>query len=247
MNQSGRVAVGVACLALIIGITACQSLAVKPGVFAPSIRLKSANVAAPPPAGAAAGSRRPARFTGITTYVDPRGRYTFRYPSDWPAIANAEGDGAAFVPNAGDPDTVLISHASELSRPVDSRDLVMLSRQVDAEVGRLPDAVIRERNDEAIGEVLRLERVVSFRDGATGRERKIRVLFAGSWQLELSWQGATTDDYDYYLPQANYAFTWFTLAPFLWSAFDGMANAPAAMPSEEPTSDGQSKHDQPSN
>jgi hypothetical protein len=223
-----------------IALAGCQSLAVKPGTVGASIHLKSANASVAssdgtweaPSTRPNAALRKPALFTGVATYTDPRGRYTFRYPSDWIAVTNASGDGVAFVPNAGDPNTVLISHATEIPHAVGSRDLAILGRQVDAELGRLPNAVIREPNDEAVGEALRLERVVSFRDGAATRERKVRVLIAGSWQLELIWQGATVDDYDYYLPQANYALTWFTLAPSLWSAFDGTPSASATFLSD---------------
>jgi hypothetical protein len=172
-RRAGRVATAVVCLALAVTITACQSLTVKPGALTPSVHLKSASLLAASgtvhlpaqPSGTVVAQRRPARFTGIATYVDPRGLYTFRYPSDWTQIANTDGDGVAFVPNEDDPRTVITSYASQISWAVGSRDLALLGRQVDGEIGRLPDAVIRERNDEAIGEVLRLDRVVSFRDG----------------------------------------------------------------------------------
>ena len=76
--------------------------------------------------------RPPPRFYGVATYADPKGRFTFRYPTTWHQFELDENrDGVMFSPEAENPQTFFSVWVTELDTEVVAEDLDDLKAGVD--------------------------------------------------------------------------------------------------------------------
>jgi hypothetical protein len=193
--------------------------------------------------------RETPKFTGITTYADPQGRFTFRYPTDWHAFdikeVAGEGErqspdtsavesppapvqalvireGLGVVPNPDDPDTLLTAWVAPLEEHVIAEDLDDLKAGVDAGLAELEDCHVEASSDTVLGNLIKFERIYTFRDPATGatRKRKQWLLYVDEWLMSLTWQGSSPEEYQYWLAMANQSFFSFNIPEALWFATD---------------------------
>jgi hypothetical protein len=166
---------------------------------------------------------RPARprWTGIDTYIDPQGRYTFRIPSDWYRFELDPGiEGVMFSPEPADPQTYISSWARKLETSVVAEDLPVLRGGVAEGLAQLADCQVESEQDGTYGNLIKFERVFTYRDGEATRKRKIWIMYVDYWQIILTYQGSSPEEWEYWLPMGNYAFHHFTIPPELWFATD---------------------------
>ncbi len=165
--------------------------------------------------------RKPARFTGIRTYNDPLGRFTIRHPTDWEQFELEDGrDGVMWVPDTRDLETNFSVWLTELEEGVVAEDLEALKEGVDEGLASLPDCHVESAEEETISNIVKFERVFTFtHDGRTAK-RKTWILYVDVWQMVLTWQGSTEEEYKYWLAMANYSFATFNLPEALWFATD---------------------------
>jgi hypothetical protein len=164
-------------------------------------------------------------FTGITTYQDQDGRFKFRHPSDWDRDELAEDrDGVIVRPEPDDDDTYFAVWIQALDIVVAADDLPELRDGLDAGMAQLPEAVVTPLREDTYGNIVKVERSVDFVEAGVTRRRKVWGLYADKWQLLVTYQGSTVDEYEYWLPMANYCYNTFELPEALWFATDPEVN-----------------------
>jgi hypothetical protein len=206
------------------------------------------------PAGAAGGAAETPKFTGVTVHRDPRGRFAVRYPTGWytfeirsetplagprpaadaPPPADAAPDptppaareGIGFGPDPADRHTVFTVWAAPLDERVVAEDLEDVRPGVDEGLRALPGCAVEEGSERVLGNLLRFERIYTFRDDAPDaaapgappavRKRKQWLLYVDRWLLCLTWQGATARAYEYWFAMANQSFLTFEIPHALW-------------------------------
>lgn len=166
-------------------------------------------------------SRDIPEFTGITTYRDPAGRYSFRYPWDWQAEPLDEGrDGIILKPDLNDPDTHFAAWSSQLDVPVTAADLADLDASFDEGMKTLPELRIVSTGNDTFGNIVRLERLFTYTHDKHTCQRRVWAIYAAQMQLVLIYQGSTPDLYRYWLPMGNYCYATLELPETTWLTTD---------------------------
>ncbi len=166
-------------------------------------------------------ARRPAHFIGVRTYQDPQGRFHFRYPTDWPEFELEDGrEGIMFVPEAEDLHTNFSAWISELEHAAVAEDLEELQRGVDDGLVTLAECNVESASQDALGNLIKFERIFTFRDGDAVRKRKLWILYVDTWLIVLTFQGASVEAFDHWLAMVNYTFDTFNVPPELWFSVD---------------------------
>jgi hypothetical protein len=165
--------------------------------------------------------RQPPRFYGVATYTDPLGRFSFRYPTTWQQFELSDNrDGVLFSPEAENPQTWFSVWASELGIDVVAEDMENLKLGLEEGLSQLSECRVESESEEPLGNLIKFERIFTFRENGMIRKRRIWVLYANHWQIVVTWQGATEEEYDYWLSMGNYSFFTFTIPDALWFATD---------------------------
>jgi hypothetical protein len=169
------------------------------------------------------------RFVGVKTYKDSVGRFTFRYPTGWHQFElEDERDGVMFAPSASDPQTYFAVWATRLETEIVLEDLDDLRAGIEEGFSQLPEYAVEEAKEDTFGNLLKFERLFTFREGETLRKRRIWIMYAAKWQIVVVFQGETPEEYHHWLPMGNYSFNTFTLPPELWFATDRELNPGSA-------------------
>lgn len=134
------------------------------------------------------------------------------------AIAAQEGLG--FAPDPSDPFTVFTVWASSLGENVAADDLDVLRAGVDEGLQLLPASQVETAAEIVLGNLMRFERIYSFREGDAVRRRKQWLVYVDQWLICLTWQGATPAAYDFWFAMANQSFLTFELPEALWYSAD---------------------------
>ena len=166
---------------------------------------------------------RPARpqYRGIRTYRDPKGRFLFRYPSDWHQYELSDDrDGVMFSPEPEDPQTWFAVWATRLPDVVVAEDAETLREGVEEGLARLADLQVEQASDDVLGNLCKFERVYTFRDGKVIRKRRVWMVYVYKWLFAVMAQGANVEEYHYWFPMLDDCFDSFDLAPTLWFASD---------------------------
>ena len=145
-------------------------------------------------------------FTGLGVYRNMEYRYSVLYPEGWHQLdleTEEGGQGVIFAPPPGDAATSFSVEARDLGMTVGEDDLPTLRAGFLAGLRRLPKSRIQDQEEYAIGRLIGLEARQSYREGATPRKRWVRLLYQGSTQVRLIAQGATAEEFDYWLPMFN--------------------------------------------
>jgi len=164
--------------------------------------------------------RPPPRFTGVTTYQDPKGRYSLRFPTDWQRYDLEGREGIRYAPRTDDPDTWFTAWVSKLEEKVVAEDLDDLKAGVQEGLEQLTDCVVASESDVVLGNLIKFERIFTFRENGAIRKRTVWLLYVDVWLISLTWQGSSEEEYEYWLPMANYAYATFNLPEALWFATD---------------------------
>jgi hypothetical protein len=166
-------------------------------------------------------SQRPApQFRGVSTYRDHLGRFSFRYPTDWQRRDLTGKDGIRVAPVGNDPDTWFAGSVEELALQVVADDLDELRSGVDEALAGFADCQVEDQSQTILGNLIRFDRLFTFAENGVRRKRHFWLLYVDKWLISLVWQGSTVEEYEYWLPMANYAFGTFEIPNALWFATD---------------------------
>jgi hypothetical protein len=130
-------------------------------------------------------------------------------------------EGFGFAPDAGDPATAFTVWAAPLGENVVAEDLDDLQAGVDEGLQALEDCAVESAGNTVLGNLIRFERIYTFRERAGGeagvvRKRKQWLLYVEKWLICLTWQGSTVEEYRYWFAMANQSFLTFELPTALW-------------------------------
>ncbi len=167
-------------------------------------------------------SERPApRFIGVDTYRDPKGRFAFRYPSNWHKFNLAEKrEGVLYSPEAENPQTWFSVWVTDLKEHVVAEDLHVLRQGVEQGLAQLTECTIEQSTDDVLNNLIKFERVFTFRDGDTIRKWRQWLLYVDHWLMVITYQAENSTEYDYWYAMVNQSFVHFTLPEELWFAVD---------------------------
>ena len=90
----------------------------------------------------------------------------------------------------------------------------------DEALAAMPECEVLTANNDALGNLVRIERIYTFRDGDAIRKRKVWMLYVSQWNIVLTFQGETIEEYHHWFAMANYTFNSFNLPEALWFAAD---------------------------
>lgn len=165
--------------------------------------------------------REAPRFTGVAYYDDPKGRFRFRFPTDWERYdLEDDREGRLFAPNPDDLQTYFAVWVTELEQAVVAEDLDDLMAGVADGLAQLPSAHVESGSEACMGNLIKFERVLTFSLDGKVAKRKTWILYVDRWTIVLTWQGSTEEEYEHWLAMANYGFATFNVAEELWFATD---------------------------
>jgi hypothetical protein len=125
-----------------------------------------------------------------------------------------------FSPEAENPQTWFSVWVSRLDANVVAEDLEDLQLGVDEGLAQLADCKIELSSEEPLGNLIKFERIFTFREDDVIRKRRMWIMYVDTWQMVVTYQGATEEEYEYWLSMGNHSFHHFTIPEALWFATD---------------------------
>lgn len=141
------------------------------------------------------------RYRGIYRHVEREGGYSIWIPTDWRRLEMV-GDhkGAIYTPYPDRYDTCISTEKVVLEHAVKHGDVPTLREGFTAGLNSLPDVQIESQDETVTSTLIIYEAKVTFSEGEARRKRWVRVVYWGEGQLIVMAQGATPEEYDYWMP-----------------------------------------------
>jgi hypothetical protein len=140
-------------------------------------------------------------YHGMRKHVDRQAGYAVWLPSDWQRYDLADGrDGALYTPHPDRCDTCLSAEKRRLEFSVRAKDMGILREGFREGLDALPGVEVETQDEAITSSLLTLEARFTFLEGEARRKRWVRVVYWGNGQLILIAQGATPEEFDYWLP-----------------------------------------------
>ena len=141
---------------------------------------------------------RPA-FRGLNWHKTKH--FSFFRPIDWYQFDWLDDrQGILFGPTPDDNATLFGIDIKDIGVSVTKDDLEDLLTGLLSGIKQLPDSQIESQEGWVAGVVTGVEAKYTFREKETVRKRWVRVLYQDGRQITVTAQGATVEDYDYWLP-----------------------------------------------
>lgn len=165
-------------------------------------------------------ARQPPQFSGVDTYQDPLGRFSFRFPTHWHRFDLEGREGVMYRPMLEDEHTSLTAWVSRLEHAVVAEDLADLRTGIGEGLATLPGCHVEAESEVVLGNLIKFERIYTYLDQGIRRKRKVWIMYVDTWLMVLAWQGRDEEEYEYWLAMVNYTFHFFTIPEALWFATD---------------------------
>ena len=123
-------------------------------------------------------------------------------------------------PDRDDEATHFAVAVTDLGVSVVADDLEVLREGFENGMATLPEVLVESSRDDLYNDIVKLERTLTFTDEGEVRKRRVWSMYADHWQFIVVFQGATVEEFHYWLPMGNYCFTSFQLPMALWYATD---------------------------
>lgn len=145
--------------------------------------------------------KRPA-FYGLTWQKHEH--FSFMRPTTWHLFEWVDDrEGVLFGPTPEDTDTLFAVDVKDIGIRLDADDLADLEAGFLDGIENLAESQIEWRDTWTAGAVMGIEAKYTFREGEQTRKRWVRVLYQDSRQITVTAQGATVEEYHYWLPMFN--------------------------------------------
>lgn len=165
-------------------------------------------------------------FTGLKLQEDREWRYYFWYPKSWHAYAlDGERNGFLCSPMSQAPTTFFSVEVVPLEVSVQAEDVDDLVAGAQEGLNALSGLQVESSTQSAAGARIEIERVLTFQDGESTRKRRIRLIYDQDRLYSLISQGATAEEYEYWLSMLNYCHLTFELGLFSFQGLDPSALA----------------------
>jgi hypothetical protein len=141
------------------------------------------------------------RYTGMFQYTDPELAFAIWLPSDWTKFEmDPKHHGVIYSPYRDHFETSFTAEFHRLKFSVTNDDLEILKEGFEKGLNDLPGIEILEINYIPTATLITLEAKFTFMEGDVRRKRWVRNIYWGNGQLVFIAQGATVEDYEYWLP-----------------------------------------------
>lgn len=143
------------------------------------------------------------RFTGARLYNDPDKLFSFWYPHTW-HVTQPQRNSVIVAPH---PDSIATSFSVEvrdLGMAVTPDDLPLLREAVEAGLAQLGEYRVESFEEYREGERFGFELRYTFRFESDWRKRRALLYYRDHYQYSLISQGATVEQFDYWLPMFAY-------------------------------------------
>ncbi len=145
--------------------------------------------------------REPPRYVGMFKHLDKKGGFALWLPTGWHRTDMADGHhGVIYSPYPGDLNTCFSAEKKKLRYAVLEKDMPILREGFEAGLTSMPGVEVESRDESVTSTLITLEARFTFLEGEARRKRWVRVVYWGDGQLILIAQGATPDEFDYWLP-----------------------------------------------
>jgi hypothetical protein len=118
------------------------------------------------------------------------------------------------------PRTFISAYAIKLDFEVMAEDLEDLKAAVAEGLNQFKSTTIEQSTDDAMGNLLKFERLFTFVEDGVTRKRRTWILYVATHQIVFTYQGETVEDYEYWLPMGNTMFFHTKIPDSFWFATD---------------------------
>jgi hypothetical protein len=125
-----------------------------------------------------------------------------------------------FSPVEADPHTVFSVWVAPLAEAVVAEDFAELKEGVDSGLAALEDCQIDLAQDNLLSNLVKFERVYTYKEGGEVRKRRQWLLYVDTWLMCVTWQASSPEEYEYWYAMVNHSFISFDLPEQLWFATD---------------------------
>lgn len=154
-------------------------------------------------------------FTGVKIYNDPQHLFSFWYPHDW-SLRPLDDDlhGVVVSPYPENISTSFSVAVRDLQTGVTARDLPILKAGVEEGLEQLGDYRLEQMNEFTERQRFGFELIYTFPFGEARRKRRSLIYYRDHWQYSLMCQGATEEEYDYWLSMFEFMMLTCKSGPF---------------------------------
>jgi hypothetical protein len=199
-------------LLLLVIVTATADLDILGAAVAPHRTAADAKVTAAPPVTSRNG--RP-KFKGLVLQQNEREPYSFWSPKGWHCGPLGDGDtGVLCSPTVENEGTFFSVRVTPLATAPAAGDVSTLEAGLQAGLGQLPALRVESADTSITKSRITLERVYTYREGPHTRKRRVRLIYDQDRLYTVLSQGATEEEYDYWLAMLNYSHSTFGTSLF---------------------------------
>jgi hypothetical protein len=134
-------------------------------------------------------------------HADRRWGFAFWYPSDWHRFNLPPGRaGVLYAPKPDDSATSFSVEVKDVGTRITGEDVGDLEAGFLEGLRSLPGCQIESHEHWVVAALVGLEARYTFHEGEATRQRWVRLLYEGMRQFHVVAQGATPEEYAYWLP-----------------------------------------------
>lgn len=143
-------------------------------------------------------------FTGLCLHEDAQRRFKFWYPDGWHRYELTQGhEGVLYAPDCEDSSTSFAVDVKDIGVRAGEDDLADLEEAFLEGLQSLDGFELEWHDAWVAGALVGLEAKYTCRQGQATRKRWVRLLYEGTRQFHVVAQGASPEDYHYWLPMLN--------------------------------------------
>jgi len=153
-------------------------------------------------------------WLGMKLYYDLDLDFSFWHETRWNRYKFSDGRAGIIVsPEESDPLTTFSVQVRELDTEVSGDDLPTLTEGFVAGLQSLPDCKIESQEESVTGSLVMLDARLTFTEDGITRKRWVQLVYRGKRQYLLVGQGATVEDFEWWLPMFFMATNTFVIGP----------------------------------
>lgn len=153
-------------------------------------------------------------WLGMKLYYDLDLDFSFWHETRWNRFKFSDGRAGIIVsPEDSDPLTTFSVQVRELDTEVTGDDMPTLAEGFIAGLQSLPDCKIESQEESITGSLVMLDARLTFTEEGVARKRWVQLVYKGRRQYLLIGQGATVDDFEWWLPMFFMATNTFVIGP----------------------------------
>ena len=153
-------------------------------------------------------------WLGMKLYYDLDLDFSFWHESRWNRFKFSDGRSGIIVsPEDSDPLTTFSVQVRELDTEVNSDDMPVLTEGFIAGLQSLPECKIESQEESITGSLIILDARLTFTEEGITRKRWVQLVYKGNRQYLLVGQGATVEDFEWWLPMFFMATNTFVIGP----------------------------------